>query len=130
MGTNYPRPSDKYKVTGTWDFGDDAGMQLPKDTLYAALVHVDVNHANILNLDITEAEKMPGVVKVVTAKDIYAAGGTNKLFGAQPPQVKGDGWERPILCDKKIFMWGDVVAVVCAESYEEAGGRSQGEGRS
>lgn len=119
-GTNYPRPSDKYKVTGTWDFGDDAGMQLPKDTLYAALVHVDVNHANILNLDITEAEKMPGVVKVVTAKDIYAAGGTNKLFGAQPPQVKGDGWERPILCDKKIFMWGDVVAVVCAESYEEA----------
>ncbi len=119
-GTNYPRPSDKYKATGTWDFGDDAGMQLPPNTLYAALVHVDVNHANILNLDISEAEKMPGVVKVVTAKDIYEVGGTNKLFGAQPPAVKGNGWERPILCDEKIFMWGDVVAIVCAETYEMA----------
>lgn len=119
-GTKYPRPSDKYKATGTWDFGDDVGIQLPKNTLYAALVHVDMNHANILSLDVSEAEKMPGVVKVVTAADIYAAGGTNKLFGAQPPQVKGNGWERPILCDKKIFMWGDVVAVVCAETYEYA----------
>lgn len=119
-GTRYPRPSDKYKATGTWDFGEDAGMQLPQNTLYAALVHVDVNHANIKNIDITQAEKMPGVVKVVTARDIYAAGGTNKLFSAQPPQVKGDGWERPILCDKKIFMWGDVVAIVCGESYEYA----------
>ncbi len=119
-GTNYPRPSDKYKATGTWDYGDDAGMQLPGDTLYAALVHVDVNHAEILNIDVSEAERMSGVVKVVTSRDIYAAGGTNKLFGAQPPASKGSGWERPILCDKKIFMWGDVVAIVCGRSYEEA----------
>ena len=120
-GTNYPRPSDKFKVTGTWDFGDDAGMKLPPNTLYAALVHADVNHAEILSLDIKEAERMPGVVKVVTADDIYAFGGTNKLFGAQHPSViSGNGWERPILCDKKIFMWGDVTAVVCAESYEQA----------
>lgn len=119
-GTNYPRPSDRYKVTGTWDFGEDAGMQLPKETLYAALVHADVNHAIIRSINYSQAEKMPGVVKIVTADDIYAAGGTNKLFGAQPPASRGNGWERPILCDKKIFMWGDVVAVVCAESYEKA----------
>lgn len=120
-GTYYPRPSDKYKATGTWDFGDDAGMKLPTGTLYAALVHVDVNHAEILKIDIAEAEKMPGVVKVVTADDIYKAGGTNKLFGAHHSSIiSGIGWERPILCDKKIFMWGDVVAVVCAETYEQA----------
>lgn len=120
-GTNYPRPSDKYKATGTWDFGDDAGMKLPPNTLYAALVHVNSNHAEIIEIDVTEAGKMPGVVKVVTAKDIYEAGGTNKLFGAQPPSViSGNGWERPILCDKKIFMWGDVVAVVCADTYKHA----------
>lgn len=120
-GTSYPRPSDKYKVTGTWDFGDDIGLKLPANTLYAALVHVDVNHAEILGINVEEAERMPGVVKVVTAKDIYEFGGTNRLFGAQPPSViAGTGWERPILCDKKIFMWGDVVAVVCAETYEQA----------
>ena len=119
-GTNYPRPSDKYKATGKWDFGDDVGIKLPTDTLYAALVHVDVNHANIKNIDISAAETMPGVVKVVTAKDIYEHGGTNKLFGAQPPLAKGNGWERPILCDQKIYMYGDVVAIVCARTYEEA----------
>ena len=120
-GTNYPRPSDKYKATGTWDFGDDMKHKLPPETLFASLVYVDVNHANILNIDIKNAENMPGVIKVVTAKDIYDFGGTNKLFGTQPPNILGgNGWERPILCDKKIFMWGDVVAVVCAKTQEQA----------
>ena len=38
------------------------------------------NHAKILNIDISEAEKMPGVVKVITAKDIP---GANRLMAYQ-----------------------------------------------
>ncbi len=36
------------------------------------------------------------------------------------PTNKGDGWDRPILNDEKIFQYGDVVAIVCADTRENA----------
>ena len=76
--TYYPRPSALAKVTGTCDYGADLGIKLPKDTLHIALVQPKVSHANILSIDTSEAEKMPGVQKVVTHKDVT---GTNRIFG-------------------------------------------------
>ena len=40
--------------------------------LRLALTQAKVSHANILSVDTSEAEKMPGVFKVITAKDIVA----------------------------------------------------------
>ena len=54
---------------------------MPEGTLRLALTQAKVSHANILSIDTTEAESMPGVVRVITAKDIKAAGGTNKING-------------------------------------------------
>ncbi len=117
-GTKYPRPSAIAKVTGTWDFGDDLGLKLPQGTLYCALVQAKVSHANILSIDVTEAEAMPGVVKVVTHKDVK---GKNRITGLITfPTNKGDGWDRPILCDEKIFQYGDAIAIVCAETQAQA----------
>ena len=36
------------------------------------------------------------------------------------PTNKGDGWDRPILCDQKVFQYGDAIAIVCADTKEEA----------
>ena len=36
------------------------------------------------------------------------------------PWNKGDGLDRPILCDKKIFQYGDAIAIVCADTEEHA----------
>ena len=118
LGTSMPRPSAAAKVTGTWDFGADAGLQLPENTLQLALVQAEVSHANILAIDTSEAEQMPGVVKVVTHKDIK---GKNRITGLITfPSNLGDGWDRPILCDTKVFQYGDAIAIVCADTEKHA----------
>jgi aldehyde oxidoreductase len=109
MGTEYIRPSALAKVTGTWDFGADLGLKLPDGTLHIKLVQAEVSHANIISIDTSEAEKMPGVYKVLTYKDVP---GTNRINGLAMPPNKGDGKERPILADKKIFQYGDPIAMV------------------
>lgn len=117
-GTRYPRPSAIAKVTGTWDFGADLGLKLPQGTLHCALVQSEVSHANILSIDTSEAEAMPGVFKVVTHKDVK---GKNRITGLITfPTNKGDGWDRPILCDDKVFQYGDAIAIVCADSDRHA----------
>ncbi|AKN33871.1 aldehyde oxidoreductase [Clostridium carboxidivorans P7] len=113
LGSDAIRPSALAKVTGTWDFGADLGLKLPEDTLHIKLVQATVSHANILSIDTSEAEKMPGVFKVITYKDVP---GTNRINGLAFPTNKGDGLERPILCDKKVFQFGDAIAMVLADT--------------
>lgn len=113
LGSKAIRPSALAKVTGTWDFGADLGLKLPEDTLHIKLVQATVSHANILSIDTSEAEKMPGVYKVLTYKDVP---GTNRINGLAFPTNKGDGLERPILNDKKIFQFGDAIAMVLADT--------------
>ncbi|WP_320042426.1 molybdopterin-dependent aldehyde oxidoreductase [uncultured Desulfobacter sp.] len=117
-GTKYPRPTGVAKVTGTWDFGADLGIKMPEGTLKLALVQAEVSHANIKSIDTSEAEKMPGVYKVVTHKDVL---GKNRISGLITfPTNKGDGWDRPILCDEKVFQYGDAIAIVCADTEKNA----------
>lgn len=119
VGTNYIRPSAAQKVTGTWDFGADDALKMPKDTLRLALVQAQVSHALLKGVDTSEAEKMPGVFKVITAKDVP---GKNRINGfvMLPLNNKCDGWDRPILCDEKIFQFGDAIAIVAADTEEHA----------
>ncbi len=117
-GSKYPRPSAVAKVTGTCDFGADLGIKMPDGTLRLALVQAEISHANIKAIDTAEAEAMPGVYKVVTHKDVK---GKNRITGLITfPTNKGDGWDRPILCDEKVFQYGDAIAIVCADTEENA----------
>lgn len=119
VGTSYIRPSAAQKVTGSWDFGADDALKMPKDTLRLALVQAEVSHALLKGVDTSEAEKMPGVFKVITAKDVP---GKNRINGLVmlPLNNKCDGWDRPILCDEKIFQFGDAIAIVAADTEEHA----------
>ncbi len=77
---------------------------MPAETLHLALVQAQVSHANIKGIDTSEAEKMPGVYKVVTHKDVP---GKNRITGLITfPTNKGDGWDRPILCDERCSSSG------------------------
>jgi aldehyde oxidoreductase len=117
-GTKYPRPTAVAKVTGTLDYGADLGIKMPEGTLKLALVQAEVSHAKILSIDTSEAEKMPGVEKIVTHKDVK---GKNRITGLITfPTNKGDGWDRPILCDEKVFQYGDAIAIVCADTEKNA----------
>ncbi len=117
-GTRYPKPTALAKVTGLCDFGDDMGAIMPPGVLHLAIVQPEVSHAKILNIDFSEAEAMPGVVKVITAKDVK---GTNiASAGLKHPRAICDTQLKPIICSDKIFRYGDVVAVVAASTREEA----------
>lgn len=117
-GTSYPRPSAAAKVTGGADFGADVICKMPPGTLHLALVQAKVSHAKILSIDTSEAAAMPGVEKVITHKDVV---GKNRITGLITfPTNKGDGWDRPILCDEKVFQFGDAIAIVAADTEANA----------
>ena len=117
-GTNYPRPTAIAKITGTIDYGADLIAKMPAGTLHLALAQAKVSHAKILSIDTSEAEKMPGVEKVITHKDVK---GKNRITGLITfPTNKGDGWDRPILCDEKVFQFGDAIAIVAADTEAHA----------
>ncbi|MFH1058993.1 MAG: molybdopterin cofactor-binding domain-containing protein [Pseudomonadota bacterium] len=117
-GGKHPRPTAVGKVTGTLDYGADLGLKLPENTLHCALVQATVSHALIKGIDTAEAEKMPGVAKVVTHQDVK---GKNRITGLITfPTNKGDGWDRPILCDEKVYQYGDAIAIVGADTLAQA----------
>lgn len=118
IGTTYARPSALAKVTGTWDFGADLALQMPASTARLALVQSQIPHGVLKGIDYSEAEKMPGVYKVITHKDVI---GKNRISGLITFETnKGDGWDRPILCDEKVFQIGDAIAIVAADTIENA----------
>ncbi len=121
-GKGVLRPTALAKVCGLADYGDDQELKMPENTLHVVMVQPKLaHHAKILNIDFSEAEKMPGVVKIITAEDIKAAGGSNVM-------AEGNFHERStslipsrnVLCEDKIYRYGDPVALVCADSKAHA----------
>lgn len=106
VGVPLPRPSALPKACGTARFSAD--FIIP-GALELAVVRSPHAHALIKKIDTSAAEKMPGVVGVMTAKDIK---GTNRL--------KMNIDDRPLLCEDKVRVIGDPVAVVAAVTRKEA----------
>ena len=78
------RPSAIGKACGVVDYGDDIELKMPEGTLHVALVQPrQVSHGKIINIDYSEAEKMAGVVKVITYKDVKGSNHMD-LFTASP----------------------------------------------
>ena len=124
-GSALPRPAALAKVCGTLDFGDDLKLKMPPGTLHLAVVQPKLaHHANIIKIDYTEAEKMPGVVKILTAKDVQ---GTNRInvYLANHKRALVTQPNRPVIADEKIFRYGDVVALVAADTEEHARAAAQ-----
>ena len=74
-GKPLERPNALPKACGVCDYGDDVELHMPAETLKVEMVMPRItHHAKIKNIDYSEAEKMPGVVKVITAKDVKEIG--------------------------------------------------------
>src|SRR5437868_15343679 len=71
LGEAYKRKEDDRCSRGQGNYVDD--VQLP-GMLYGDIVRSPYAHALIKNLDISAALKVPGVVAVITGKDLEAAG--------------------------------------------------------
>lgn len=99
--------NDAYaKVTGKAKYTDD--IKFP-GALYAVPVYSDYVSARIIEIQTEQAVLQPGVVKVITFKDIPG----NLQFG----QIIKD---YSILAHDRIRTSGDVIAVIVAESRQQA----------
>ena len=120
VGQSVKRVEDKRFITGKGRYVDD--MALPGMT-WATVVRSDVAHANIRGIDAGEASRAPGVVAVLTGADMEADGIAGLPCGWQVDFKNGDTMKEPAhpaLAVGKVRHVGDAVAVVVAETREQA----------
>lgn len=79
------------------------------ETLFAAVFDSPFAHGKILNLDVSEAEKINGVIKIITSKNIP---GRNQIGGIVS--------DEHLLAEDKVIFIGMPVAIVVATSTEIA----------
>jgi xanthine dehydrogenase large subunit len=78
-------------------------------TLFAAVFDSPIAHGKIISIDIDEAVKMPGVVRIFTAKDIP---GENQIGGIVP--------DEELLASTHVHFCGMPIALIVAVSEEVA----------
>ena len=118
IGQSVKRVEDKRFITGRSRYTDD--IVLPKQT-FASFVRSPYAHAKILSVDISAAKNMPGVVAIYVGKDVADVNGVP--CGWQVNFKNGDTMKEPkhpLLIADKVRHVGDAVAIVIAESQEEA----------
>ncbi len=117
-GSAFTKPKGLSRVLGACDFGADIASKMPNGSYHLAPVIAKTHRATINSIDTSKALTMPGVKAVITAQDVK---GTNRFFAAQGVvHSLCHGKERPVIADKEVFRYGDVIAVVAANSREEA----------
>jgi CO/xanthine dehydrogenase Mo-binding subunit len=99
-------------ATGNHKFTDDFAV---KDSLHLALLYSPHAHAEILDIDDSEARKSPGVVDVFHYKNVKPILHTTAGQGFPEPSPYDT-----VLFDKKVRFVGDKVAMVAAKSLKEA----------
>lgn len=124
IGNSQPTRKTKELVTGSAEFIAD--MSLP-GMLHAAILQSPHGHANILSIDTSEAEAMPGVVRVFTWKDtqqvmpmpvIWVPPFAESHFLPHPSGIV-PGSHTVFAKDRARFA-GDQLAAVVAETRQQA----------
>jgi len=101
IGVSHPRHDALDKVTGVAQYPADL---IERDMLRLKTVFARRGHARILAIDTAAALAVPGVVAVLTAKDV-----PHNRYGL----IDAD---QPVLCDDTVRHDGDRVALVVAEN--------------
>src|SRR5215212_9214419 len=110
LGNRVLRIEDPRLLTGSAKYLADLPLDAP---LHAVFVRSDLAHGTISSIDVSDAEAMPGVVAVWTAQQLAVDPhhGFAKVH---------DDFARPPLATDRVRFVGEAVAVVFAESREQA----------
>ena len=106
LGKSVNRVEDPRFLRGQGRYLDD--IELP-GMLHAAVVRSPHAHARIVSVETSKAEQLPGVVRVVTGKDVAEHAAPLPSFGAGP--IVQD-----MIAIEKVRHYGETVAAVIAES--------------
>lgn len=119
IGESVRRKEDARFLTGMGQYTDD--INLPNQR-YAVFVRSPHAHANIVRIDTSRAQSMPGVKRIFTGADM--AGKVNGLpCGWLITSTDGQPMKEPphpVLAQGKVRYVGDHVAMVVAETAEQA----------
>jgi len=105
VGTSVPRGEGGGKVSGQTVYAAD--VKLP-GLLWAKILRSPHPHARVRRVDVSRAEKVPGVCAIITGADVEGF-----LIGKQIRDM-------PVLCWDKVRFIGDRVAAVAAETVDAA----------
>jgi CO/xanthine dehydrogenase Mo-binding subunit/carbon monoxide dehydrogenase subunit G len=113
-----PRKEDNRLIRGQGLFVDDYH---PAGMLHMVLVRSPYAHAKILNIDVSSAEALPGVVCTLTGAEVKAQSNPFTQLGPEPSANIQDYC---LAIDKAIYQ-GDPVVAVIAESAQIAADAAQ-----
>jgi xanthine dehydrogenase YagR molybdenum-binding subunit len=106
VGKPLDRVDGRLKVTGGARYAYE--MQQDKSTLYGFVVEASIGKGKIKSIDTRAAEKAPGVALVLTHRNA-------------PQQGTGNHRDaHPVLTGPEVTRYGQPVAFVVAESFEQA----------
>lgn len=108
VGVSHPKYQAYDTAIGKRDFVNDMKFE---GMLHSALKFSDYPRAKILKIDTTEAEKLQGVVRIFTAKDVIGKRNIGLIY---------DDWDFMIAEGEITHYIGDVIAGVVAETEEIA----------
>jgi len=106
IGKRIARIDARPKVDGSLKYPSDL---YEKGMIWGRVLRSKYPHALIRSIDTSGAERLPGVVAMLTHKDIK---GSNR-FGIERQ-------DQPVLCEDRVRYVGDAVALVGAETKEIA----------
>jgi carbon-monoxide dehydrogenase large subunit len=115
-----PRVEDDALIRGRGRFVEDAPQE---NQAYGAFVRSPQAHARIKSIDTAAARSAPGVIAVLTHKEMDAAGvGSTSV---NPPLTGRDGKTlvkpfRPSLARERVMYAGEAVALVVADTAAQA----------
>ncbi len=101
------------KVTGQAKYAYEYQTRPP--VRFGVIVEASIARGRILALDTTLAENAPGVRLVMT----YLNAPKQGAFG-QPAAINRNARARPVLADAEILYFGQPIALVVADSFEQA----------
>jgi len=118
IGESIKRVEDHRFITGTGEYTDD--IVLPRMT-HAYILRSHLAHAKIKSVDTTAAKSADGVVAVFTGEDVAHINGipTGWQVNFTDGEVMREP-KHPLLVKDKALHVGDGVAIVIAESKEQA----------
>ncbi|MBZ9867249.1 xanthine dehydrogenase family protein molybdopterin-binding subunit [Mesorhizobium sp. CA15] len=120
VGARVARKEDKRFITGGGRYVDDMVVPGMKHAVFVRSPHA---HAQIKKIDVKKAQAMPGVVGVLTGKELKADGIGNLICGWMIHSKDGTpmrmGAWSPLAVDKVRYV-GDAVVVVVAETKGQA----------
>ena len=123
IGKSVLRREDARFLTGRGQYTDDITLH---GQTYGVFLRSPHAHATITKLDTSAAAKAPGVLGIFTGEHFKAVGGLpcgwliNNIDGTPMKEPK-----HPVLADGKVRYVGDRVALVVAETQEQAHAATQ-----